>query len=176
MFFNPKTLRWEGNEQIFRDVDPVVASSSRPALITNPSGQAPSTLVNGQSSATAPKVVGSMLFDLSRCAGSTSWAMHWRRTRSRPSTSWRRSMKRKEKDGGPSSEPSALRAWGERRECLWSGSAPADRPQPGEELRAHESKYTLYPVWIGARERWGLRSWIEDVLARRTRAIDRWRC
>ena len=63
MFFNPKTLRWEGNEQILRDFDAVVASSSRPALITNLSGQGPTTPVNGQSSATTPKVVGSMLFD-----------------------------------------------------------------------------------------------------------------
>lgn len=63
MFFNPKALRWEGNEQILRDFDAVVASSSRPALITNLSGQGPSTPVNGQSSATTPKVVGSMLFD-----------------------------------------------------------------------------------------------------------------
>ena len=63
MFFNPKTLRWDGNEQILRDFDAVVASSSRPALITNLSGPGPSTPVNGQSSATTPKVVGSMLFD-----------------------------------------------------------------------------------------------------------------
>ena len=41
-------------------------------------------------------------------------------------------------------------------------------------LRMNEGKYTSYPVCIGARERWGLRSWIEDVLARRTRAIGRW--
>ena len=34
MFFNPKTLCWAGNEQILRDFDAVVASSSRPALIT----------------------------------------------------------------------------------------------------------------------------------------------
>ena len=63
MSFNPKMLRWEGNEQILRDFDAVVASSSRPALITNLSGQAPSTPVNGQSSATTLQVVGSMLFD-----------------------------------------------------------------------------------------------------------------
>ena len=55
-------LRWEGNEQILRDVDAIVASSSDP-LITNLSGQAPSTPVNGQSSATTPKVVSSMLLD-----------------------------------------------------------------------------------------------------------------
>ena len=47
MFFNPKTLRWEGNEQLLRDFHTVVASSSRPALITSLSGQPPSTLVNG---------------------------------------------------------------------------------------------------------------------------------
>ena len=63
MFFNPKTLRWDGNEQILRDFDAIIASSSRPALITNLSGQGSSTPVNGQSSATTPKVVGSMLFD-----------------------------------------------------------------------------------------------------------------
>ena len=61
MFFNPKTLRWEGNGQILRDFDPAVASSSRLALITNLSSQAPSTVVNGQSSAMTP--VDSMLFD-----------------------------------------------------------------------------------------------------------------
>src|SRR5258706_4876246 len=63
MSFNPKTLRWDGNEQILRDFDAAVASSFRPALITNLSGPGPSTPVNGQSSATTPKVVGSMLFD-----------------------------------------------------------------------------------------------------------------
>jgi len=63
MSFNPRTLRWDGNEQVLRDFDAAVASSSRPALITNLSGQGPSTPVNGQSSATTPKVVGSMLFD-----------------------------------------------------------------------------------------------------------------
>ena len=41
IFFNPKTLRWEGNEQILRDFDVVVASSSRPALVTNLSCQGP---------------------------------------------------------------------------------------------------------------------------------------
>ena len=35
----------------------------RPALIANLSGRGPSTQVNGQPSATTPKVVGSMLFD-----------------------------------------------------------------------------------------------------------------
>ena len=34
-----------------------------------------------------------------------------------------------------------------------SGSAPADRRQPGEELRTHEGKYKSYPVCIGARGR-----------------------
>ena len=63
MSFNPKTLRWDGNEQILQDFDAAIASSSRPALITNLSGPGPSTPVNGQSSATTPKVVGSMLFD-----------------------------------------------------------------------------------------------------------------
>lgn len=63
MSFNPKTLRWDGNEQVLRDFDAAVTSSSRPALITNLSGQGSSTPVNGQSSATTPKVVGSMLFD-----------------------------------------------------------------------------------------------------------------
>ena len=63
MFLNPKTRHWEGNEQILRDFHAVVASSSRPALITNLSGQAPSTLVNGPPSATTPKVVVSMLVD-----------------------------------------------------------------------------------------------------------------
>ena len=63
MFFNPKTPRWKGSEQILRDFDAVVAFSSRPTLITNLSGQGPSTPVNGQSSAMTQKVVGSMLFD-----------------------------------------------------------------------------------------------------------------
>jgi hypothetical protein len=63
MSFNPRTLRWDGNEQVLRDFDAAVASSSRPALITNLSAPGPSTPVNGQSSATTPKVVGSMLFD-----------------------------------------------------------------------------------------------------------------
>ena len=38
--------------------------------------------------------------------------------------------------------------------------SPADRRQPGEELRTHEGEYTSCAVCIGARERWGLRSWI----------------
>ena len=54
---------------------------------------------------------------------------------------------------------SALRARSEPWECLWSGS-PGDRRQPGEELRAHEGEYISYAVCIGARERWGLKSWI----------------
>ena len=109
MFFIPKTLRWEGNEQILRDFDALVASSSRPASITNLSGQTASPPVNGQSSATTPKVVGSMLFDPIKVC----WVHQLGdalRTVSQLSTSWRSSMKGKEKDGGPSSELSTWRA------------------------------------------------------------------
>ena len=52
--------------------------------------------------------------------------------------------KRKAKDGGPSSELFALRAWGERRECLWSGSAPADRRSPARSFgRTRENTHHI---------------------------------
>ena len=73
--------------------------------------------------------------------------------------------------GDHQSELSSLRTWGECRECLWSGSTPADSRQPGEELRMHEGKYASYPVCIGARGCCGLQSWIEDIFAPRTRAV-----
>jgi hypothetical protein len=35
---NPTTLRWEGNDQVLRDFDTVVGTSTRPALITHLTG------------------------------------------------------------------------------------------------------------------------------------------
>lgn len=60
MTWNPKTLRWEGNEGVLRDFD-VAASSARPALITHFTGSsiAPSPVAQ----APAVRIVGDMKFD-----------------------------------------------------------------------------------------------------------------
>ena len=48
--------------------------------------------------------------------------------------------------GDHQSELSALRAQGERRECLLSGSTPADRPQPGEELWTSDERGQIHVI------------------------------
>ncbi|PWY99414.1 hypothetical protein BCV70DRAFT_200985 [Testicularia cyperi] len=79
MRWNPRLLRWEGNEGVLRDFDQVIQSSTRPALIsqltgsstssalasmpgyTSPLSSESSTLM--QSIASGARVVGDMLFD-----------------------------------------------------------------------------------------------------------------
>lgn len=60
MTWNPKTLRWEGNEGVLRDFD-VVASSTRPALITHFAGS--SIAASPITQAPAVRIVGDMKFD-----------------------------------------------------------------------------------------------------------------
>ncbi|KAF8609229.1 hypothetical protein BDV93DRAFT_518076 [Ceratobasidium sp. AG-I] len=64
MKWNPKTLRWEGNEQVLREFDSHLPSS-RPALITHITG---STLAGalsptGSLLASGARIVGNMMFD-----------------------------------------------------------------------------------------------------------------
>jgi hypothetical protein len=64
MRWNPQTLRWEGNDQVLRDFDNAISSSSRPALITQLSGSAlGSPIHNSAGAPTGARVVGNMLFD-----------------------------------------------------------------------------------------------------------------
>ncbi|KAF9527839.1 hypothetical protein CPB83DRAFT_379411 [Crepidotus variabilis] len=61
MKWNPQTLRWEGNDQVLRDFDAAVGSSTRPALITHLTGS-----VMGSphgSFAAGARIVGNMVFD-----------------------------------------------------------------------------------------------------------------
>ncbi|KAG8780005.1 hypothetical protein FRC15_009804 [Serendipita sp. 397] len=60
MRWNPKTCRWEGNEQEGRDFENAIKTSARPALITQLSGSALGSPALGSSGA---RVVGNMLFD-----------------------------------------------------------------------------------------------------------------
>jgi hypothetical protein len=63
MRWNPQTLRWEGNDQVLRDFDNAISSSTRPALITHLSGAALGSPVNSASGIPGARVVGNMLFD-----------------------------------------------------------------------------------------------------------------
>lgn len=64
MRWNPRTLRWEGNEQVLRDFDNVISSSTRPALITNLTASTMGTPVSSASGGIpGARVVGNMLFD-----------------------------------------------------------------------------------------------------------------
>ncbi|GAC97459.1 hypothetical protein PHSY_005045 [Pseudozyma hubeiensis SY62] len=79
MRWNPQALRWEGNEDVLRDFDQVIQSSTRPALISQMTGSSTSSALNqaaGYSSPLSPesstlmgkiasgaRVVGDMLFD-----------------------------------------------------------------------------------------------------------------
>lgn len=56
-------LRWEGNDQALRDFD-VVATSTRPALITHLTGSSIGSPVN--SFANGARIVGNMIFDPAR--------------------------------------------------------------------------------------------------------------
>jgi len=60
MKWNPQTLRWEGNEQVLRDFDAAVGTSTRPALITHLSVSSIGSFASGA------RVVGNMVFDPSR--------------------------------------------------------------------------------------------------------------
>lgn len=64
MKWNPHTLRWEGNDQILKDFDAVVATSTRPALITHLTGTSIGSPVG--SFASGARRVGNMIFDPQR--------------------------------------------------------------------------------------------------------------
>jgi hypothetical protein len=64
MKWNPSTLRWEGNDQILRDFDIAVGTSTRPALITHLTGSSIGSPVG--SFASGARVVGNMIFDPTR--------------------------------------------------------------------------------------------------------------
>jgi hypothetical protein len=64
MRWNPKTLRWEGNDQALRDFDVAVGTSTRPALITHLTGSSIGSPVG--SLASGARIVGNMIFDPSR--------------------------------------------------------------------------------------------------------------
>lgn len=64
MKWNPKTLRWEGNEQVLKEFD-AHAAPSRPALITHFTGSSIGGLMSptGSMLASGARIVGNMLFD-----------------------------------------------------------------------------------------------------------------
>jgi hypothetical protein len=64
MKWNPKTLRWEGNDHVLRDFDAVVGTSTRPALITHLTGSSIGSPVS--SFAAGARKVGNMMFDPAR--------------------------------------------------------------------------------------------------------------
>ncbi|KZT41339.1 hypothetical protein SISSUDRAFT_982041 [Sistotremastrum suecicum HHB10207 ss-3] len=61
MKWNPETHRWEGNEQVLREFDAAVATSTRPALITHLTGSSLGSPVSNFTSGV--RVVGNMMFD-----------------------------------------------------------------------------------------------------------------
>lgn len=64
MKWNPQSLRWEGNDQVLKDFDAVVATSTRPALITHLTGSSIGSPVG--SFASGARRVGNMIFDPQR--------------------------------------------------------------------------------------------------------------
>lgn len=64
MKWNPSSLRWEGNDQVLRDFDAVVGTSTRPALITHLTGSSIGSPVG--SFASGARKVGNMIFDPAR--------------------------------------------------------------------------------------------------------------
>jgi hypothetical protein len=64
MKWNPLTLRWEGNENVLRDFDATVGTSTRPALITQLTGSSMGSPVS--SLASGARIVGNMIFDPTR--------------------------------------------------------------------------------------------------------------
>lgn len=63
MRWNPRTLRWEGNEQVLRDFDNAIGSSTRPALITNLTASTLGSPASSSFGIPGARVVGNMLFD-----------------------------------------------------------------------------------------------------------------
>jgi len=55
-------LRWEGNEQILRDFDAAIGTSTRPALITHLTA----SYIGAPGGSSSSRVVGNMVFDPSR--------------------------------------------------------------------------------------------------------------
>jgi hypothetical protein len=64
MKWNPSSLRWEGNDQVLRDFDATVGTSTRPALITHLTGSSIGSPVG--SFASGARKVGNMIFDPTR--------------------------------------------------------------------------------------------------------------
>ncbi|KAF8647911.1 hypothetical protein AX16_006443 [Volvariella volvacea WC 439] len=64
MRWNPQLLRWEGNDQVLRDFDVAVGTSTRPALITQLTGSSVGSPVGGFAS--GARIVGNMIFDPTR--------------------------------------------------------------------------------------------------------------
>ncbi|KAJ7783653.1 hypothetical protein DFH07DRAFT_196607 [Mycena maculata] len=64
MRWNPQSLRWEGNEQVLRDFEAAVGTSTRPALITHLTGSSIGSPVG--SFANGARIVGNMIFDPAR--------------------------------------------------------------------------------------------------------------
>ncbi|KIY45745.1 hypothetical protein FISHEDRAFT_60885 [Fistulina hepatica ATCC 64428] len=64
MKWNPQTLRWEGNDQVLREFDAAVGTSTRPALITHLTGSSIGMPVGGF--AAGARIVGNMIFDPSK--------------------------------------------------------------------------------------------------------------
>lgn len=64
MKWNPNSLRWEGNDQVLRDFDAAVGTSTRPALITHLTGSSMGSPVGSFSS--GARIVGNMMFDPTR--------------------------------------------------------------------------------------------------------------
>ncbi|KAL1719581.1 hypothetical protein EV715DRAFT_251599 [Schizophyllum commune] len=64
MKWNPHTLRWEGNDQVLRDFDAAMGTSTRPALITHLTGSSVGSPVG--SFASGARIVGNMIFDPQR--------------------------------------------------------------------------------------------------------------
>ena len=64
MKWNPKTLRWEGNEQVLRDFEAALGTSTRPALITHLTGSSGGSAIG--SVVAGVRKVGNMIFDPTR--------------------------------------------------------------------------------------------------------------
>jgi hypothetical protein len=61
MKWNPKTLRWEGNDHVLRDFDAAIGTSTRPALITHLTVSAMGSAKGSYTS--GARIVGNMVFD-----------------------------------------------------------------------------------------------------------------
>ena len=64
MKWNPLSLRWEGNDQVLREFDAAVGTSTRPALITHLTGSSIGSPIG--SFASGARIVGNMIFDPTR--------------------------------------------------------------------------------------------------------------